>query len=802
MVSPHAAARPALHLNTNVRQSRPLGTHLDAPLRPRASTRGSPAEPIDSPPFLSQPTSGSSDSEAECWMRGRPAESYRPPPRAHTDLFGMLASSATFNEMDLTGFRGHRDTLATLALRRIKHSTDLPIEVYARIVRYLDFPSYKSMRLTCRCWSAASTYVRPLRLPPIYALPAELVKHICSYLSPFDMNAARHTCRKWMTASLEYRLLAQIMKRAGYWSAVDADTTLNEQLGHPVGGEWRLSKRLATECSLSKSLFLGSTIDFTMLIELIPRIQVQEPALRFVVSSCDKFFLVVVASIVYVYRHGKRLELLMSIECPAPVLTLGMDTSQDRYSIAALLEGRIGLIIDVPELSRMAGRSGSLSPHSENDTHDVTTAWDLKASPTATPTTSQRPRIPIYTDVYHTSPPSSPSPQIQQRLPVSVQFIPHTMYRNLCSKTSPPLTVAIAPHRRCVAFGSAAGIELHWQDATTGMELSQWIELIGPAEYVRFLPPTFEDEEKNDLSTTLRLISSRASPIHYNDPISLNEAWVYEDCRYLRGIPLSDGRHLLYTDPNNGDLCLGNGLHHHFGGPKPVKKIVLQRPDEHAKWPRCYTAGRDLHWGVRVAAGFGDVIWLYCVPPDWLVAPTQTSLQGDVEYDTEGMAVLRGIEIGCLTDLVELAIDTSNGEVVVHAFSSTNPAQVYHSRSSKRRQDICVNADGSIPLEDSGDPGTKVRDFAPFLRGDVGSDDPLHMEAFRDERRGVDTGFGLPSPRPGCDEEGVEMGDVGNEEVEDEGYGSGYGEGEEDGEEDGWEGVGLVRLEVEVLCGG
>ncbi|KAI4258635.1 MAG: hypothetical protein L6R42_004990 [Xanthoria sp. 1 TBL-2021] len=817
MVSPPSATRPALHLNTNVRQPRQLGVHYDAPLRPRASTRGSPTEPIDSPPFLPQPASGSSDSEAECWMRGRPAESWRPPPRAHTNLFGMLASSGTFNELDLTGFRGHRDTLATLALRRVKHSTDLPIEVYARILRYLDFQSYKSLRLTCRCWSAASTYVRPLRLPPVYALPAEIIKHMYSYLSPFDMDSARHTCRKWMTASLEYRLLAQVMRRAGYWSAVDADTTRNEQLGHPIGGEWRLSKRLATECSLSSSLFLESTIDFTMLLQSISPGQAQAPTLRFIVSSCGRFLLVPVASIVNVYRHGRRLEFLMSIACPAPVLALDMDTSQDRYTIAALLEDRKGLIIDVPELSRMVGRSGSLSPHSEHDTHDVTTAWDLKASPTATPTTSQRPRLPIYTDVYHTSPPPSPSPQMQQTSPVPVQFIPHTMYRNLCSKTSPPLTVAIAPHRRCVAFGSAAGIELHWQDATTGMELSRWIELIGPAEYVYFLPPRFEDEKQKDLSTTLRLIASRAGPTYYNDPITLNEAWTYEHCRYLRGVPLSDSRHLLYTDPNDGDLCLGTGLHHHFGGPKPIKRFVLQRPDQQAEWPRCYTVGRDLQWGVRVAAAFGDVIYLYCVPPDWLVSPTQTSLQGDVEFNKEGKIVIRGTEIGSLPDIVELAIDTSNGEVVVHAFSSTKPARVYQRYSSKNQLETSVNADVSIPHENSGDPGTKVRDFAPFLQDNVGSDHTLQADVSRDERGGMDMGFRALGTLPGCEGEdegcGIEMDEFEKEETEDEGYGSECVEDEEGNWKEGgdevdrsledeWGDMGLVRLELEVLCGG
>ncbi|KAI4241917.1 MAG: hypothetical protein L6R40_004316 [Gallowayella cf. fulva] len=512
--------------------------------------------------------------------------------------------------MTLTGFGAHRDTLAMLDLRRVKTKCleNLPTEVFVRILRFLDIESYKSIRLTCRCWSAAATYARPLHLSPVYTLPAELVKHIYAYLPPLDMNVARHTCRKWMIASLDYRLLAQVLTRSGFWPAVEADAARNETLGHPIGGEWRLSKRLATECSLcsgwydftgsskaesplylvltpgplpakdmkersSSCLKLMATIDFTGLVGTEnTHHQERVPAPQFNMSICGRFLFVLNGSIINVYyirdlassgyRHDGQLEFLIAIACPSLVLAISMDTSKDRYSIAALLEDRKGVVIDISELSLIAKRSCNSSPYSEHDTHNVTEAWDLKASPTATPTTSQRPRLPLYTDVYHASPTAS-SPDFIQLSPVPIQFIPHTMYRNLCSKTCPPLTVAIAPHRRCVAFGSSAGIELHWQDVTTGQELSRWMGLIGPAEYINFLFPRKEDEK--DLARSIRLTSSRSGPIHYHDPVSLNEAWDYEHCKFLHAVPLSDSRHLLYTDPNDGDLCLGTGLHYPFG---------------------------------------------------------------------------------------------------------------------------------------------------------------------------------------------------------------------------------------------
>ncbi|KAL8780925.1 MAG: hypothetical protein Q9213_006236 [Squamulea squamosa] len=855
--------KPILHLNTVVGRPRLASVHFDAPLRPRASTRGSPIEPIDSPSFMSPPEhdSESSGSEAECWMRGRSSAT-----RVGTNLFGILASSATFNEMNLTGFRGHRDTLATLAIRRIEHSTELPIEVYARVLRYLDLQSYKSMRLTCRCWSAASTYIRPLRLPPIYNLPAEIIKHIYGYLSPLHMNSARHTCRKWMTASLEYRLLAQVMNRTGFRSAVEADAARNQQLGHPIGGEWRLSKRLATECSLccgwtgngfankstaaspsylvlthdppssrhvgndkTTSLFLSSTIDFSMILQSTSRQSVH----RSIVSNCGRFLLVVIASVVYVYRirepeapnaryqHGGHMEYLICIACPGPILAVSMDTFQDRYSIAALLEDRKGLIFDVPELDLMARRSG-LSSHSEHDTRNVTEAWDLKASPTATPTTSQRPRLPIYTDVYHASPAAS-SPPFVWPSPVPVQFIPHTLYRNLCSKTSPPLTVAIAPHRRCVAYGSSAGIELHWQDATTGQELSRWIELIGPAECIYFLLP-IRSEDDGARSRCLILVTSRAGPTYYHDPVTLNEAWDYEHCRFLHAIPLADSRHLVFTDPSNGDICIGTGLDRPFGGPKPVKTFVLQRPEE-VPWPRIYKAGSELRWGARVVVAFGNDIWLYCIPPDWLSASIEGALQGDVEIGRDGMVVIRGIEIGSLPDLDELAIDTSNGEVLVHAFSTTRPAQVWQIARHPARSVLerSVNADGNVVAAGFEGTGITIRDFATHL-----NDDTAHHTALPDNRD-LDVAYTAYQSldahellaRVVDDEtQDIELRDFApadlqptEPETEDEGYASGLEEDEgewgngvvEEADmslEDGWGDMQLVRLEVEVLCGG
>ncbi|KAL8871795.1 MAG: hypothetical protein Q9174_002443, partial [Haloplaca sp. 1 TL-2023] len=575
--------KPVLRINTSLSQLPPADPLATGPLRPRASTRGSPTEPISiSSPIASPPIYTSSDSEtdSETHYRGRTSRNNnaraglhprfvidesppsgstspeeledprndtepqrrlstesreslqepRPPERVHTNLFGILASSATFNEMSLAGFGGHRDTLATLRLQRLKHSVDMSIAAFAVLASYLDFETYKAVRLVCRCWSTAFTYVRPPVFPPVYYLPVEVLKHIYGFLEPMDLNAARHTCRKWMIASLEYRFLEGMLVAGGFRASLEADAKMNEAMGHPFGGEWRLSKRLATECSLRRgwtgngfdrrsiepaetsttekltntSLTLSSVLDFT------PLLKDQQSSygdtgstLQYAASVCSRFLLAFSGPIIHVfciydlnsgvprYYHGGFMEFLASVECPGNVLAVSMDTSQNRYSIAALLDDRRGVIFDIPQLEAMAKRSNSSDPHSELGTPDTSNERDLNSPTTSTPTTNLPPETPpMFTDTYSTSPINDePQPANNRLSPLPLRLIPHTLYRNLCSKTSPPLTVTIAPSRNCTAFGCSSGIELHWQDSRTGQEQSRWMDLLGPAELIYFLPP-------------------------------------------------------------------------------------------------------------------------------------------------------------------------------------------------------------------------------------------------------------------------------------------------------------------------
>lgn len=92
------------------------------------------------------------------------------------------------------------------------------------------------------------------------------------------------------------------------------------------------------------------------------------------------------------------------------------------------------------------------------------------------------------------------------------------------------------------------------------------------------------------------------------------------NCDHYRAVPLSDGTHLLFTDPLTGLLCLGADAP--LGGPtKLVRKVLFAPPhdteDCEQSLPRRYTAGKELRWGVRVVAAHQNgTIMLYNVPRD------------------------------------------------------------------------------------------------------------------------------------------------------------------------------------------
>jgi hypothetical protein len=518
-----------------------------------------------------------------------------------------------------------------------------------------------------------------------------------------------------------------------------------------------MSKRIARECTLgpdwtgngisadhpqdSSSIQSGfvqvSTVDFTEVP--VPSPEIVPPGIIFTMSTCGKFLMAANGCLVYVYELNQRhdvkdvpvvcpgsLRPVTSIICPRRVLACSMDTSSGRYALAALLDGRMGIVCEISPHHITPGAASQCS----TDQSDNNVTLEESAASASEPSSGESSQDHIYANSLSsdfasshvtkeprfifrgvaTAVTSAPTEQVwsgsvQSYMHEHVQAIeesrrdksrqtypleaerhlhctqphlqqncglhnsmpietgPRSHYRNICSDDDPPRSVAICPQRRCVAFGCSAGIELHWVDALTGQDLNRWFPLTAPSDYLYFLPP----RTNIDSAKKLRLISSAARPAERaaisqriiggttgNSPfwqrlrygpsprdsdaeanaddrrISRLRAGAYNrvftgriDCSdHYRAVPLSDGYHVLFTDPATGLLCLGSDAP--IGGPtKLLRKIWFQGPEGKGS-PVAYAGSIDPSSGVRVVAGYGpgaeQSIWFFSVPGDVFAA--------------------------------------------------------------------------------------------------------------------------------------------------------------------------------------
>lgn len=391
-------------------------------------------------------------------------------------------------------------------------------------------------------------------------------------------------------------------------------------------------------------------------------------AMSFTVSLCGKFLMAVYGRVAYIYelnhvcfperllwalpirrRQGMPLGLLRPVTriiCPRRVISCSMDTSAERYAVAFLMEGRVGMVCDI-----MTERTGTSSPASTPQPNGGPAAGSGSGASSASASSSASSSTQCFC---HEQLPC---------LPVPLEEGPRSVYRNICHPDDPPRSVAICPQRKCVAFGCSAGIELHWVDAMTGQDLSRWFPLTSPSDFLYFLPP----RRGVDTPRKLRLISSATglgSPMDLLDGIihgfstSLlgsgstamvscldSEPWYMRHGRnisleaggpnrdvdadqdesllsrnvprdsplrrlvaastdHFRAVPLSDGYHILFTDPRTGNLCLGTDAP--VGSlTRLLRKIWFRPPPQaHSPVPLLYTAGADTRHGVRVVATF------------------------------------------------------------------------------------------------------------------------------------------------------------------------------------------------------
>ncbi|TVY15076.1 hypothetical protein LARI1_G006132 [Lachnellula arida] len=384
---------------------------------------------------------------------------------------------------------------------------------------------------------------------------------------------------------------------------------------------------------------------------------------------------------------------------------------------------------------------------------------------------------------------------------------PRSLYRNLCSDDDPPRSVALCPQRRCVAFGCSSGIELHWVDALTGQDLHRWFPLTAPSDFLFFLPT----RRSIDSAKKLRLISSTAKPserpairerafgggpqsspfwsragghanildsglayesgdlltsIRSDSPFTRSRTGRLDFSDHYRAVPLSDGYHILFTDPATDLLCMGTDAP--VGGPtKLLRKIWFDGPEGQGS-PTVYACGSDLSLGVRVVAAFGSgdeqSVWLFSVPadifaadqirnlsggPSWSVGPETSPkhmewLQWWADDGTQEFlhrnqdpvagfhprsswpVKIKGQEIGRCQGIVDLAVD-SGAHMIIWAFSKQGIAKVWKINTGERDsvRSLSVVRDGTVREHDEDGDVEMVDAPSPS----IGSQKPL-LESF------------------------------------------------------------------------
>ncbi|KAJ5676068.1 hypothetical protein N7462_008965 [Penicillium macrosclerotiorum] len=560
--------------------------------------------------------------------------------------------------------------------------------------------------------------------PAANVTPPEILLQIYSMLTPRDFDNARRTCSQWMRVSLNRHLLEGMLKRAGWWDAYLQDAT-KQQIRRRSSGEesdvWKMSRRFATECLLSgrksnverPGFITSEVIDFSGLSQGLSKVkahaglshilskaarnEVQQSPSTFSISSCGNYLLVTAGCMIYVFQLLQRTPKFMSsvdsndtdlvpitsISCPYEVLSATLDTTTPRSVIAALLRNRIGMVCDVDLSESRPSTNTSVSA-------------GLTANTPQTPLNSN-----------------------------SINNISPHYYYNVCSEDHPPRTIALCPGRRCVAFGCARGIEVHWVDETTGQDQRRNFPMSQPSEILHFLPSTPESPME------LRLISSLTGPGSATPPNTSNLSLVRAThCHHYRAVPINDGFHIIFVEPRTGLLCIGSDAP--IGGPTSLTRAFVCVPPfgkdgrefsdniNNARVPTVFTVGSDLSWGLRVVAAYNDRIVLYSVPLDvFNVIRKERERQGDgvmgdsdlardwfvdterfrkrreslvqnqngdwefllsVSYRPTAMMwpfKIYGKEIGRVDNLVELALQSSSGGARIWAFSAAGEARVF-----------------------------------------------------------------------------------------------------------------------------
>ncbi|KAK0840858.1 hypothetical protein LTR02_013232 [Friedmanniomyces endolithicus] len=488
------------------------------------------------------------------------------------------------------------------------------------------------------------------------SLPVELVQMIYAHFGPTDFDAARHTCHSWMTASLDHDLLMQQIKRGGWWSSVANMPTLSREW-HPCV---LLSSFLTRECALAGTNVSSADGKTSVATEF----------------ATDGYRSLVVASLCGGYTataHGatiniNRLEGSAShsfavVDCEQAVVAMSITTDPlclgillvDRESAGSLsITSNAAATLDIRATGGLDGDDPRPAGPSRNVSLGSLDELSLNADSTgsrellhhsvvlgssrtwAEYVRNRRSQVRGIRAMR-----SSRSQLLAAELDPThkgkdkagvLAMSPSRIYRNVCWENDPPLSVAVSPNGQCIAFGSAKGVELYWEDINTGQSMNRYFSLTRPSEVLHFLPP----RRNIDSPHKLRLISSpgsapgttSASMTQVGSIRPWPGTWFTLAGRFrsaasngiaghCRAVPLSDGHHMMFTDEETGRVCVG--ADQPVGSAEMLSRMfVLEPPSTSCAPCTLYAAASNLDGGARIAVAYGNEIVLYSIPIDAL----------------------------------------------------------------------------------------------------------------------------------------------------------------------------------------
>ena len=321
-------------------------------------------------------------------------------------------------------------------------------------------------------------------------------------------------------ASLSMDILREQIKRGGWW-----DTALRSTLAREHR-PWFLSCYLARECALAGN-WTGQGLSDSKNSRYNPmreaciaelrlftdRISATEdrrsPTTRVcTTSTCGRFLITACGLDIYTHGiEGCSLRLLSKISCEKQVLAVTIDATSEKFVVAALLEGRIGLYVDMNGVSRPAVSNDQWESASALNNTSATHAPVMDFGEGDKPR-SREVLVGEFDELsvnaasfgeatfLHQSVDIVTQRSLAQyfhagrarlrgtrRLPRSdngvwpgalnfnqrggekqsqAKALPQIVYRNICFDEDPAISIAISPTRQCVAFGCKAGVELYW----------------------------------------------------------------------------------------------------------------------------------------------------------------------------------------------------------------------------------------------------------------------------------------------------------------------------------------------------